>query len=359
MPRILKPLTSQGVDKAHRTRAPAILRDGAAPGLYLSVGPLGSVWGAQLRGTTGRKRVALGSYPRMGLGEARDAARAARERLRTGEGETLGELVDAYGDHEEHRLKKWRHMRGTIKHVFKAHLDTPCQHLTIPLLQKTIDAHRARSTAHHAGRYLRPILKWGRVREITDLDGSLFQLPKGTNKRRQRVLSEDELRAVLRALRERRHPADDIAMLILLTACRREELAALRWEEVGTDTMTIPPERHKSQEGLTIPLSPQARALLPPRGTGRVWPLQINWFHWQAKMFERTGTTGWQRHDLRRTAATTLGRKLSVPPHVIEAVLGHTHVGGTALASIYNMSRYLPEHTEALQKLANYYSTLT
>ena len=75
MPRLAKVLTVHAVEKAHKARAKAILADGAAPGLYLRVGPLGSQWGAQVSGPTGRERVALGSYPTMGLGEAREAAR--------------------------------------------------------------------------------------------------------------------------------------------------------------------------------------------------------------------------------------------------------------------------------------------
>ena len=164
---------------------------------------------------------------------------------------------------------------------------------------------------------------------------------------------------VLGALRERKHSADDVAMLLLLTGCRNEEIAGLTWPEVQPDRLAIDPARHKSAQPLLVPLSRQARALLPPRATGRVWPTQINWFHWQKKIFERTGTSGWHRHDLRRTVATLLANRFKYPPHIIEAVLGHAHLGGAALASIYNTDRYLPEHTEALQRLDDYYDTIT
>jgi hypothetical protein len=65
-----------------------------------------------------------------------------------------------------------------------------------------------------------------------------------------------------------------------------------------------------------------------------------------------SGTTGWTRHDLRRTTATLLGES-GVPPHIIEAVLGHTiH---SSLASTYNRSRYFSEVRAALQALADFY----
>ena len=43
---------------------------------------------------------------------------------------------------------------------------------------------------------------------------------------------------------------------------------------------------------------------------------------------------------------------LGFPPHVIGAVLGHANIAEGATA-IYARSRYLPEHREALQALAN------
>lgn len=76
-----------------------------------------------------------------------------------------------------------------------------------------------------------------------------------------------------------------------------------------------------------------------------------NWSKFQQRLHLLTATSGWHRHDIRRTAATRLGN-LGVAPHVIEIVLGHA-VPHTALANIYNKSRYLVEHEEALQALAD------
>jgi hypothetical protein len=69
-------------------------------------------------------------------------------------------------------------MRRLIERVFSDHLETPCHRLTVASLQRTIDAYPARSTAHRTIGYLRPILKWGRVRKITYLDGSLLEFFK-------------------------------------------------------------------------------------------------------------------------------------------------------------------------------------
>lgn len=90
---------------------------------------------------------------------------------------------------------------------------------------------------------------------------------------------------------------------------------------------------------------------------GRVLSGQTgNWSRYQQKLFERTGTSGWHRHDLRRTAATILGRH-DLPPHVVEVVLGHAHPH-SALAGVYNKARYENEHREALKLLAGYYAKI-
>ena len=177
--------------------------------------------------------------------------------------------------------------------------------------------------------------------------------------RRQRVFYEDELGCMLGALRGRKRSADDVAMLLLLTGCRKEEIAGADVARSAARQARHRLGAPKSAQPLLVPLSRQARALLPPRATGCVWPTQINWFHWQKKIFERTGTSGWHRHDLRRTVARLLANRFKYPPHIIEAVLGHAHLGGAALARIYNTDRYLPEHTEALQRLDDYYDTIT
>jgi hypothetical protein len=69
-------------------------------------------------------------------------------------------------------------------------------------------------------------------------------------------------------------------------------------------------------------------------------------------------TSGWHRHDIRRTSATLMG-ELGIAPHVIEIALNHTMStssdGSTVgrIAQVYNRSRYRPEHAAALQRLAD------
>src|SRR5262249_3584829 len=60
---------------------------------------------------------------------------------------------------------------------------------------------------------------------------------------RERVLSDSELKAVLGACAD--DDAGNIVKLLAFTGCRRDEIAALRWDEIdlGTGVLTLPASR--------------------------------------------------------------------------------------------------------------------
>ena len=125
-------------------------------------------------------------------------------------------------------------------------------------------------------------------------------------------------------------------------------------------------KRKGAMPSLVIPLPKQAIAFLRSIGPGEPEELIFknerggelaNWVKWQRTINDRSSTSGSRRHELRRTSATFAGNNLGVPPHVVEMMLGHTHAH-SALASVYNTSRYEPEHQEALQKVADAYERI-
>ena len=62
----------------------------------------------------------------------------------------------------------------------------------------------------------------------------------------------------------------DVVRLLLLTACRRDEIVELPWREVDfvNRRLVIPGERMKNGEVHEVPLSPQALAILKARTPG-------------------------------------------------------------------------------------------
>lgn len=153
---------------------------------------------------------------------------------------------------------------------------------------------------------------------------------------RERVLSADELRTLWR-----RTDADAHALkFAFLTACRIGE--ALQWapEQVVGDVWTIPDT--KSGRAHTVPLTPDAAALLPlptPR------PVYVS----MAQRLKRSGVT-WTAHDLRRTAATLM-RDAGVPVHDVEAVLNHAP---PRLVRVYQRHDPLQAKAAALAALAEH-----
>ena len=79
---------------------------------------------------------------------------------------------------------------------------------------------------------------------------------------RERVLSDDELAAIWRALGDDQYST--IIKLLCLTGARRDEIASLRWSEIDfhSATITLLPSRTKNRREFVVPLSPAVVALL-------------------------------------------------------------------------------------------------
>lgn len=79
-----------------------------------------------------------------------------------------------------------------------------------------------------------------------------------------------------------------------------------------------------------------------------------SWGKLKQEIDKRSGVSGWQVRDLRRTFRSMLA-KLKVPREIAEIALNHvTGAGRNDLDEIYNRYDYLQEKEEALTKLESY-----
>jgi integrase len=385
--RLTEPTIQSEIAKAKSGGVRREVADAALEGLRLRISSNGrATWALACRDQQGRmRRFGLGHYPGVGLSLARDRARKLRVEVRengrdpvaearsrraaamdakAGIG-TLRALLAAYGSQEGRERKSWGEACRRIEHVFSAHLDRPAITLKRADLQLTADAHPARQSASAAVRYLRPVLKWGAKRDLVAREIAMIE-PPAVVKRRERVLSREELKRLLPALEESRRPYAKAMLFALYTLARREEICSARWQDVNLETAewiipdTKPGRQHK------VPLSSQAAALLEAEGPGAPETLIFststgkplgNWHRETLRVQKASETANWHRHDLRRTAATLLG-ELGVEPHVIEAALNHADLH-SGLASVYNRARYLPAVREALGRLGELLTGLT
>ncbi len=381
MPKVLPALTQRQIDAALRRREDQPeLRDGAVKGLVLRVGATYATWNLVRRGRNGL-RMRLGEYPATTLPEARKLAqRASDSHIRdigikpqqpeevTGSKHTLAHIMNLYQDNTDALPRTWYDMRSACFSVFKGVWRRQVDTLTSFDLQKAVDAYaitRSKFVAGSAARYIRPAIKWAARRGYCERALADFDPPKRAIVTRERVLSSEEIRAIWPFLVGEYGRA---AKMMFLTLSRREEVCQATVAEFNMENSlwTIPAARRKNENELEVPLSRQAMELVAPllkdeKGQFKkkdalvfgntVGGVLSNWNRWQHQINTVTGTSGWHRHDLRRTAATISGN-IGTPPHIVEAMLGHLAVF-SSLARVYNKSRYLPEQREALQALAD------
>jgi len=199
---------------------------------------------------------------------------------------------------------------------------------------------------------------WAIEREKIDVNpASGIKKRKGIEKSRDRVLTDDELRAIWRAADGLLEPSRSLVRAWILTGQRRDEVRCMAWTEIDLTRAiwTLPAARNKGKRDHEIPLAPAMGALLnalPRRGKpvftidgGRPYAGQKR----LKQILDReSGVSGWTFHDFRRTASTGMAA-LHVPQDTIDRVLNHAK--GT-LAGTYNRYDYLDQKRKALDAWA-------
>jgi integrase len=205
--------------------------------------------------------------------------------------------------------------------------------------------------------YVSRVMSWHAARSDDFVSPIVRGMARTSSKERarQRVLSDDELRAVWRAAETFPGVFGKLVQFFLLTAARRAEAAGMEWPELDGDIWTLPGIRNKTKVDLKRPLTPAALAVLPPKGSSRyVFPAArgnvpiAGFSEYLKKLYEASGTSGWHIHDLRRTAKSLMSRA-QVRPDYSEQCLGHTLPG---IQGVYDVWAYLPEKRQAYEALA-------
>jgi integrase len=202
------------------------------------------------------------------------------------------------------------------------------------------------------------LFRWSLGRDYVDRDPTAGIPKPGSEAKRDRVLTDDELARVWRAADGMGYPFGPAVKMLILTAARREEVGAMKWSEVdlAAKTWALPAARAKNQTEHIVPLSDAAVAILSSlprigRRDGFVFTVTgrtaiSGWSNAKDRLDAASGVADWTLHDLRRSLAT----KVDALPHVVEAILGHVVKG---VAGVYNRNPYAAEKREALDKWAS------
>jgi integrase len=360
--------------------------DAKLPGFGVRVSPSGTksfVLLYRFRGE--RRRLTLGRYPVVGLGEARLAvqevlnqvARGIDPRQRLGKGEStrsyaFEEVVDEFVRIHCERNNKKRTREETERnlrnHFVSRWKRRDVRHISRTDVLKVLDAlveGGSPIAANNALSAIRKCFNWCFERGYVEMSPCVGVKKPTKPKSRERVVSDDELPAIWCAAETIGYPFGTLVQLLLLTAQRRNEVALMRWQDIDEagGVWAIPAEVAKNGKPHLVPLSHLALARLasvPRLHASLVFPARGNdtttfsgFSKLKAKTDQLSSITGWTLHDLRRSAATHMGR-LGVAPHVVERILNHESGSFRGVAGVYNRFHYLPEMREALERWAKH-----
>ena len=323
-----------------------------------------------------KRRVPLGSCAAISLAAAREAVRAilgdvAKGRDPAAERKEAARQASSQALTLEALLEQWRALKladrreryaaeavRALKHAFPKHLRAPAGDLDRAAILRVLDAlardgkpAMARSTAA----YGRSCYQWA-VKRGSLSANPFMGLSLAADVKRERVLTNDELRAIWQATAGP-GPFNAIVHMLILTGQRRGEVAGMTWDELAPDlsAWTIPGVRTKNGVAHIVPLSPQARAILRvcPQldESALVFPGLRGPFSGFAKakaaLDRASGVKDWRLHDLRRTVATGLQR-LGVRLEVTEAVLNHVSGSRAGIVGVYQRHDWAEEKRAAL-----------
>jgi integrase len=368
--------------------------DDAVPGLALRLRGGGKKsWIFQYRSGTKQRRLTVGAASALTPHEARKRAALLHAEVKLGRdpagdkskarvraSETFGAILPLFLARQKERLRPRAFVE--VERHLKSHAK-PLHHLPLADIARrdvagvltAVTAKLSGASANRVRSSLSGFFAWS-IRE-----GLLDTNPAAWTERREesartRLLADEELREIWAALRGDAY--GDIIRLLVLTGARREEIGGLRWSEINLDhtLITLPPERTKNHRAHEILLSPPALAILRARPR-LTWPEGSpcdllfgrgahGFSDWvgskidldarilaKRQAAEKQAMPGWTLHDFRRLISTTMHDRLSIAPHIVEAILGHVgHQGGTP--GRYNLATYRSEKATALSLWAGH-----
>lgn len=315
--------------------------------------------------------LALGTYPALSLKEARDRAKAERRRLddgidpavarRTPPPEpatvyTFARFVPVFVAFQKGRIKEWKSDANKIRrYLAPVWNDRELKSLTRADIHERLDALTARGLTVGVNRIQALISRIFTValdRNLIEHHPAARIIRRFPEQPSDRVLSDDELRALWAALDARPGPASDVIRLRLLLGQRGGETAGMRWSEIDlkAGVWALPRPRTKNKQPHTIGLPPLSLGILTARRAAcaedepRVFPgAACNARQHNNLAVIHGGAYTWK--DLRRTMGTHLGN-LGYEDGFIGRVLNHKKQ--TVTGKHYNHARYLEAIRAAL-----------
>jgi integrase len=385
-------LTARFVETAKPNGRRTDYFDDSLPGFSLRVSENGvKSWCVSYRFAGKWTRHTFGTFPVLKLADARQRAKDALHDVADGinpatrkraerDAETFEYLAQQYMErHAKAQKRSWPEDQRIIDHDLLPHFGT--MHAS-KITRQDVNALLERKAgtapvqANRVRALLNKIWNWGIKKGEFGLEYNPVHLtdrPGGKDPERDRVLSENEIRAVWQATDALRLAPKSVFRLLLLTAQRSGEVRGMQWDELDLELgwWTLPGARTKNKLLHRVPLSPRAVKILEEmkadaekrlskkrRGTqpepsrfvffGRRPDTCIRWIKKTADQIGAIAEVQFRPHDLRRTAASMM-TGMGIPRLIVSKILNHAEGGVT---KVYDRYSYDAEKREALEAWA-------
>lgn len=361
---IVRKLDSGAASYAYRYRV-----KGTNKQRLISLGMHGTITADQAR-TLAKQRAGEVAHGKDPKGE-REETRAEAQLAKLAEANTVDAILDKFETGYSSKLRSG----DQIKRAFKVYVRPRIGEKSIYELKRrdivemldAIESGNGPVMADRVLAHVRKCFNWWMVRD-EDFKSPIVRgmaRTKPSERQRERVLTDDEIRDVWAALDDMEGPACYPAYIktLLLTMTRRHEASNIRAEEINGDVWVIPSGRYKNKRDHAIPLSEAALKVLP-KGKGFLFsttdgkkafsnfsPAKVKLDQKIASIRKAEGRAKmppWTLHDLRRTGRTLMSRAGVSDDHA-ERAMGHK-IGG--VRGTYDRYEYLDEKRKAFEALA-------
>ena len=395
----MKKFTTTALNAVRPSSERQQLADPATTGLFLIVQPTG-VKSWAWRGRIGGKprKLTLGRYPAHSLADAREWACALTrqrdggidplaERARKAKADaaaahlatfTVDVAFNAYMEAEGASRKSAREKLRLYDACFKPAIGSMSLHAVDRSAIEAVIATKCQTHPTSANRLVslvKRFFRWcvtkGHHLTRLTVDPTANITKPADEVKRDRVLTDYEVRLFLEALRDEDDACAIPMRLLLLTGARRAEVFEAAWAEfdIANGDWLLPANRSKNKLPHLLPLPRMAMALIaklqsqgrssllfasdrtPTNAVSGISKMVARMRERMEKLAAQDGREiqHWQIHDLRRTAATGMAA-LMIQPHEVEAVLNHVSGTRAGVAGIYNRYTYYAEKKRALDK---------
>jgi integrase len=363
-------LTARTVESIKPTQGKRVeYFDTQIPGLALRVTPTGSKsWTVLYRHRSRLRRLTLGKASVLSLADARDRARDFLHDATKGadpatakqdgrKAQTIGDLADLYIQKwAKPRKRSWKAddnlLRRKVLPRWRHRAIVDITRQDVRLLVEQVAEAGAPIVANRVAALLSKLFAFALDRDLVTASPAVRIPRPGHEQARDRVLTEDELRALWRSFSALAPPMAAFYRLRLVTVQRGGEVASMRWQDVDLDAgwWTIPATVSKNRLAHRVPLAPTALALLKglqPKDEDQRVGFVLTGARGKRQQSEAAATftvPNFRGHDLRRTAASLMASG-GIERLTISKVLNHVERSVTA---VYDRHSYDAEKAAAL-----------